>query len=148
MQARAPAQMGMKSDSFGAIGHLRDFVASSHFTFLQYAEVKSGPMVCHKQSRHFRFSHPDAHAIACDTWLRDLEERAPNPVSIADANLVVGQAHHCEVLAKLSECKIVTAELSLPVAIGIHLIHHHRAAFASMPGYIALSVALHIQTAD
>jgi hypothetical protein len=35
--------------------------------------------------------------------LRDLEERAPNAVPIADANLIIRQAIHREILTKLPE---------------------------------------------
>ena len=58
------------------------------------------------------------------------------------------EAGYCEVLAKLPERRIVAAEVGLPVAISVHLIHHHRAVLASMPGEIALSVPFHIQAMD
>jgi hypothetical protein len=38
--------------------------------------------------------------------------------------------------------------VSLPVAIGAHLVHHYRAVFASVPSEIPLSIALHIQATD
>jgi len=44
--------------------------------------------------------------------------------------------------------KILAAELSLPVAIRFHLVDHHRAVLASMPGEIPLSIASDIRAAD
>ena len=70
----------------------------SRRTYLRYDDGKCR----HQQSSHCRFCHSDAHAIAGDARLTDLEERAP-AVSIADANLGIGQAVHCEVFTKLSE---------------------------------------------
>ena len=44
--------------------------------------------------------------------------------------------------------KSLAAELGLPVAISVHLIDHHRAVLASVPGEIPLSIAFHIEATD
>src|SRR6185369_11834681 len=99
----------------------------------------------HQQGGHGRLVHADAYAVARNARLCDLEERAADLVTIADAHFVIGQALYREILAELSERKIAAAELSLPVAIGVHLIHHHRALLAAVSGQISLSVASDIQ---
>jgi hypothetical protein len=139
---------GCHSDVFGAIRDLQDFVASAGFTFLQHAKVEARPVMGNEQSGHCRLCHSDPHAIASDARLSNLDEDAPDAVSIADANLIISQAIYCEVFTKLSKRKIFASELSLPIAISVHLIDHHRALLASMPSEISLPIAFHIQATD
>jgi hypothetical protein len=49
--------------------------------------------------------------------MRHFEQRASDPVMVADAHLCVGQAVDREVLAELTVNKVVAAKLSLPVAV-------------------------------
>ena len=77
-------------DAFGAICHFYNFVPGADFSFFQHAKVEARPVMGHKQSSHGRLCHSDAHAIACDPRLSNLEEGASNSVVIANANLIVG----------------------------------------------------------
>ena len=98
-----------------------------------------------EESGHPRLVHSEAHAVACHPRLCYFEERAADPEAIADAHLVIGQAVDREIFAKLAEPKIVAAEVSLPVAIGVRLVHHHRPALSSVSGEIPLPVAIDVQ---
>jgi hypothetical protein len=85
------------------LSHLHDFVARAHFAFLKNAEVESRTATGGKQRRHSGLVHPNAHAIAGNSGLRDLEECAPDPIPAADAHRIIGQVFGCEILAELSE---------------------------------------------
>ena len=67
-----------------------------------------------EQGCHPRLVHADAHAVAGDARLRHLEQGAADPVAIADAHLLVGQAVDGEVLAELAIGEVVSTELALP----------------------------------
>src|SRR5580704_16820890 len=67
---------------------------------------------------------------------------------VADAYDVVGQLFNCKVLTELSTDEIVPLQLLLPIAIRFHLIHEDGSMLASMPGQVALTVSLEIQSAD
>lgn len=45
--------------------------------------------------------------------------RAPDPVAVPDAHLVIGQAFKGEVLGKLSEAEVIPAKFPLPVAVAV-----------------------------
>jgi len=51
-------------------------------------------------------------------------------------------------LAELAKFEIAAAKLSLPVAIGVHLVDHDRAMFSSMPRKISLPVSIDVQSPD
>ena len=74
------------------LAHLHDFVAGAHLAFLKNAEVESRPSAGRQQCRHPRLVHPNADAIAGHARLRDLEERAADPIAVADAHGIVGQS--------------------------------------------------------
>ena len=59
-------------------------------------------MVGDEQRRHGGLVHADADAVTGDARLGDLEQRVADPVAVADADLVVGQALDGEVLAELA----------------------------------------------
>jgi hypothetical protein len=76
--------------ALGYIRRLRDLIACADLAFLKHSQVKARPMMSHEQSSHFRLFHSDAHAVARHTWLSHFDERAANPVTIADAHSIVG----------------------------------------------------------
>jgi hypothetical protein len=82
--------------------YLHDFVACADFAFLQDTKVESRPPARRQQSRHARLVGADADTIASDTRLRDLEQRAADPVPVANADIGIGHAFDREVLAELS----------------------------------------------
>ena len=88
---------------------------------------------------------PDA--VAGDARLGDLEQRAADPVAVADADLVVGQPLDREVLAELPVDEVVAAQLALPVAVGVELVDEHRPLLAAVPAEIALPVAVDVEPA-
>ncbi len=135
-------------DALGPIGDLRDFVACAYLAFLNHSKVKAGTVMRDKKSGHGRIAHSDAHAVARHARLGHLEERAANPVAIANAHFVISQAVDRKIFAELPESKIVPAEIGFPVAIGVRLIHHHGAMFSAVSGQIALPVAIYIQAPD
>jgi hypothetical protein len=102
-----------------------------------FKNSKAGPVMGYEQSGHGRFSHPDAHPIARDAWLRDFKDRAANPVSVADAHLVICQPLDREVLAELTHFEIAAAKVGFPIAIRVHLVDHDSAMLSAVPGKIA-----------
>jgi hypothetical protein len=98
-----------------------------------------------QQRRDLRVVHPDAHAVAGDPRLGHLEQRLPDPVAVADARLVVGQAVDGEVLPELAIGEIITAQLLLPVPVGLDLVHEHRPVLPAVSGQVTLPVAVDVQ---
>jgi hypothetical protein len=103
--------------------------------------------VGHQQRRHLRIIHSNADAIACDPRLRDFKKSSSNSVAISDANITVWETLDGQVLAELPVIKVSPSEIVLPISIGLELVHHHSAMFASVSGEIALSIAVDIETA-
>jgi hypothetical protein len=90
--------------------------------------------MCDQQSRHPGLIHSYANAVARHTRLRNLEESAADAITVADADLAVGQTFHREVLSELPECEIASLQFTLPIVIGIHLVDKHRAVFSTVTG--------------
>src|SRR4029077_2325352 len=88
------------------LSHLHNFVASTHLAFPQDAEVEPRPSARCQQSRHPWLVHPDADTIASNARLGDLELRAADLITIANAHGIIGQSFDCEVLAELSTDKV------------------------------------------
>jgi hypothetical protein len=101
-----------------------------------------------QQRRNARIVHAKADAVAGDARLGDLEEGAADPVAVADADLVVAQPLHCEVLPELPIDEIASSQLVLPVAIRVDLINEDGALLTAVPAEITLAVALHVEPAD
>src|SRR5262249_24085825 len=80
--------------------------------------------------------------------LRHFEQRAANPITVADADLVVRQSLHREVLAELSKHEVVSPELPFPIAIGIDLVDENGPALATVTLQISLAVAVDVQPPD
>ena len=131
--------------AFGTGQDLDDRVAGLDLALLEDAEVKARPVMRDDQRGHLRVVHPDAEAIAGHPRLRHLEQRAADPVMIADAHLRVGQAVDREILAELAVDEVVAAKLSLPVEIRFNLIDEDCAMLAAMAGEIALAIPVEVE---
>jgi hypothetical protein len=70
-----------------------------------------------QQSWHPGLVHPNADAIAGDARLGDLEQRAADLITVADAPASSGNPFDREVLAELSVDEIGPLQLPLPIAI-------------------------------
>jgi hypothetical protein len=132
---------------FRTVHDLYDFIACPNLSLFDHPEVKARTSVGHQQRRHLRIVHSNADAIAGHPRLRDFKESSPNSVAISDANVIIRKALDGQILAELSIDKVSPPEIFLPVSIGLELIHHHSAMFASVSGEIALSIAVDIETA-
>src|SRR5215831_8644460 len=102
--------------------HFHDIVAGSDVAFLQDAEVEPRPPTRGQQGGHPWLVHPNADAVAGDTWLRHLKQGAADPISIADAHRIVGQSINGEVLAELTVDEVGAFQLLLPVAVRFDLV--------------------------
>ena len=130
------------------LSHLHDFVAGAHLAFLQDAEVEPRPSAGCQQCRHPGLVHPNADAIAGNARLSDLEQRAADLITVADAHGIVGQSFDREVLAELSVDEVGPLQLLLPVAIRFDLVDEDGALLTPVPGQVALTVSVQIQPAD
>src|SRR5262245_25340482 len=128
--------------------HLHDVVAGAHLAFLQDAEVEPRPSAGCQQGWHTGLVHPNADAIAGHARLSDLEERAADLITIADAHGIVRQSFDREVLAELSVSEVAPLQLLLPIAIRFDLVDKDRALLTPVPGQVALTVSVEIQPAD
>src|SRR6516225_4456281 len=102
--------------SLACLSHFGDFVAGADLAFPQDAEVEPRASAGCQQRGHARLARPNANAIAGNTRLSDLEQRAADLITVADADIVVWQALYREVLAELpmDEGRV---QLFLPVPI-------------------------------
>jgi hypothetical protein len=94
---------------FGPGGHLHDLIPCLYWALAQHPQIEPGPVMGDQQRRDPRVVHPDAHPVAGDPRLGHLEHCLPDPVPVADAHLVVGQARNGEVLPELPVGEVVTA---------------------------------------
>ena len=132
----------------GSRGELDDLVSRLYLALFEHPEVEAGTVVGDEQRGNLRIVHPDPDAIAGDARLRYLEGRAADLVAIADADLVVAQSLHSEVLAELSVHEVVSSELVFPVPIRVDLVDEHCALLAAVPRQIALTIAVDVESAD
>ena len=130
------------------LADLHDLVAGAHLAFREDAEVEPRPTATGQQRRHARLVHADADAIAGDARLGDLEQRAADPIAVADRHDLVGQSFDREVLAELPVDEVGPLQLLLPMAIRFDLVDEDRALLPAVSGAIALTVAVEIQPAD
>src|SRR5882724_8837983 len=130
------------------LSHLHDLVTSVRPAFLQDAEVEPRPSAGCQQCRHPGFVHPNAHAIAGNARLSDLEHRAADLITVADARGIVGQSFDRKVLAELSMYKVRPLQLLLPMAIRFDLVDEDGSLLTPMPGDVALTVSVQIQPGD
>ena len=118
--------------ALGAVKELLDAIASADLTFLDDAEIEAGPAVRNQQRWHLRMLQPDADPVAGVAWLADLDDGAADPEAIADADLVIGEAVHCEVLAEVPGYEIRPAKIARPVPVGFELVYQERTLLAAM----------------
>jgi hypothetical protein len=104
--------------------------------------------VGHQQRRHQGVSHPYSDAEARHARLRDLEDRLPDQIAIADADLVIGEALDGEVLAELAIGEVVPPEFALPIAVGLDLVHEHGTALAAVRCAVRLVIAVDVDPSD
>src|SRR6476659_11012389 len=102
----------------------------------------------HQQGSHARLVHSDSNPVAGHPGLRHFEQRAANPITVANADLVVRQSLDREVLAELAEHEVPSAEFPFPIAIGINLVDENGAVLASMTVQISLAIAVDVQLPD
>src|SRR4051794_30629775 len=88
--------------SLGRFADFHNFVARSHISFLQDAQIESGPSAGSQQCWHPRLVHSNAHAVAGDARLCNLEQGAADLVTVANAYISVRQSFDCEILAELA----------------------------------------------
>src|SRR5262245_34710133 len=110
--------------------------------------MESWPSAGREQSRHARLVHPHAEAIARDARLRYLVQGAADPISIADAHFIIGQSVNGEVLAELPVHEVGAFQLLLPIAVRFDLVDVNCALFPAVPGQVALTIAVDIQSAN
>src|SRR5262249_10291420 len=115
---------------------------SAHHAFLQDPEVEAWPSAGCQQCWHPRLAHPNADAIAGNSRLSDLEQRAADLIAVADANRVVSQSFDREVFPKLSGNEIGSLQLPLPTAMRFDLVNEDGPLLAAVPGEVALTVSL------
>ena len=101
--------------ALGAVRELLDAIAGADLAFLDDAEIKAGPVVRNRQRRYLRMSQPDADPVAGVARLANLYDGTADPEAIADADLGIGEALHCEVLAEVPGDEIRPAKIARPV---------------------------------
>src|SRR5262249_44705378 len=100
-----------------------------------------------QQRRHPGLVGANAEAIAGHAWLGDLEQRAADPVAVADADAIVGQILDREVFAKLADDEGRLQPI-LPVAMRLDLIDVDGTLLTAMAGEVTLAVAIQVQPAN
>src|SRR5438309_5985352 len=107
-----------------------DLVTCAYFAFLKNTEIESGTSIGGQQCRHSGLVQSDANAIAGNTWLRHLEDGASDPITIPDADHLVGQSFDGEILSELSTgvtvAQVRPLQLILPITIRLDLVHEDR----------------------
>jgi hypothetical protein len=151
--ARVPGEVQQRVDFRDrhlllAGGDLDDVVARLHLALLEHPEVEARTAVGDQQRRDARILHPQPDPVTGDPGLGELEQRAADPVAVADAGLVVAEPLHGEVFAELPVDEVASPQLALPVAIGLDLVDEDRALLAAVAGEVTLAVALHVEPAD
>ncbi len=133
--------------ALGAVRELLDAIAGADFAFLYDAEIKAGPVVRNQQRGISGCSSLMPTPVAGVAWLADLDDGAADPEAIADADLVIGEALHCEVLAENPGHEIRPPKIVRPVAVGVELVDHDRTLLAAMAAEVPLAVAIEIEPA-
>jgi hypothetical protein len=102
----------------------------------------------HEERCHTRFVHSNTDAVASNAWLSHLEESAPDPIPISNADLIIGEAVDSEIFTELSKCEIASPELLFPVAVRVSLIYEDCAMLAPVTCKIALTIAFNVKPSD
>src|SRR5262252_1243469 len=85
------------------IADFHNLVTGCDFAGFQYAEVEAGSVMLDQQGGHARLVHAESNPVAGHARLRHFEQRAANPIPVTNADLIVRQSLHGEVLAELSK---------------------------------------------
>jgi hypothetical protein len=132
-------------EPFRPLSDLYELVAGANLALFQHTKIESRSVVRYQQGRHPRLIRANPDAVARYARLRHLEERTAKAIPVANADLVVRQALHREVLAELPEGEIATTKRALPVSIRVDLVDHHGALLAAVTGKISLSISLEVE---
>src|SRR5271165_5699790 len=146
-KVKQPIDFG-NTDLFRPVSDFHDLISGPDLAFFDDSEIKPRTLMRNEQGRHLRIPHAYANSVASHSRLGHLEYRITNPVTIPKADLIVGEAVNRKVLAKLSVLEVVLLKVILPVAIGVELIHHHRAMLPAMPLQVPLAIPVEIETAS
>src|SRR5215469_14030862 len=85
-----------------------DLIPSSDFAGFQHAEIEPGSVMLHQQGGHARLVHSDSDPVARHAGLRHFEQCAANPITVANAHLIVRQSFYREVLPELSKHEVLS----------------------------------------
>src|SRR5277367_879701 len=124
---------------------LLNFVSSTNFALRDDTAIEPWPVMRNNQSRHLRIIHSNSETIAGDTRLSYFKDRSADRVSVPNANLIVGETFHGEILSKLSVLEVISAEFALPIPVGFELINHNGTMFTAVAFEIALAIAVQIE---
>src|SRR5216683_6763614 len=100
-----------------------DLVAGLDLPLLKDTKIEAGSTVRDGQCGHLRLAHADADPIAGNARLRHFKHGGPDPIAITDAHLFVGQPVDGKILPELPIAEVASAELALPIAIGVDLVN-------------------------
>lgn len=104
--------------------------------------------MAHQQRGQLGFAEAHADAVAGDARLGDLELGLADAVPVTDADLVVEQAVHGEVLAEPAVAEVVPAEVPLPVPVRLDLVDEYGPLLTAVARGVALAVAVDVEPAD
>src|SRR6266700_4933487 len=130
------------------IADFHNLVPGRDFAGFQHTEVEPGSVMLHQQGGHARLVHSDSNPVAGHSGLRHFEQRAANPITVTNADLIVRQTLHREVLAELSKHEVLSPELPFPIAIGIDLVDENGPVLATVTLQISLAIAVDVQPPD
>src|SRR5262245_7455965 len=99
---------------FRTVRDFYDVVTCGNLALLQHPKIKSRSSVLDNQSWHAGFVHADAEAVTGHARLGYFEYCLTDAVSITNADLVVGQPFHGEILSELSQTKIIAPQNVFP----------------------------------
>src|SRR6516165_9583668 len=130
------------------IADFHNLIPGRDFAGFQHTDVEAGPVMLDQQGGHARLVHSNSNPVAGHARLRHFEQRAPDTITVADADLIVRQSLRREVLAELSKHEVLAPELPFPIAIGIDLIDENGSVFATVTLQVSLAVAVDVQPPD
>src|SRR5262249_14334388 len=143
MTAQIEESIGLgDAHALRTVADLHDLIPGRDFAGFQHTEVEPGPVMLHQQGGHARLVHSDSNPVAGHARLRHFAQRAANPITVADADLVVRQSLHREVLAELSKHEVLAPKLPFPIAVGTDLIDEDGPVLAAVTGQVALTISV------
>jgi hypothetical protein len=70
------------------VADFHDLVPGRDVAGFQHTEVEPGPVMLHQQRNHARPVHPDFNPVAGHARLRHFEQRAANPITVGNGNVL------------------------------------------------------------